>query len=143
MNSLVMSVGGRVVQPFMVLVAVSMLLRGHDLPGGGFVGGLILASAFTLEGLIIGPLAMRLRMRLSPLQYCGVGGSIAGLSGVISVVSGKNFLQGIWVEWPLGAAGTIKVGTPVLFDLGIFVLVVGMVTAVMLSLLEDEDAIPA
>ncbi len=143
MNSLVMSVGGRVVQPFMVLVAVSMLLRGHDLPGGGFVGGLILASAFTLEGLIIGPLAMRLRMRLSPLQYCGVGGVVAALSGVVSLLSGKSYLQGVWAELPLGPAGTLKVGTPVLFDLGIFVLVVGMVTAVMLSLLEDEDAISA
>ena len=121
----------------MVLFSIFVLLRGHNEPGGGFIGGLIAASAFAIHGIACGVQAVRRAIRFHPMTISGFGLLLAALSGVLSLPFDAPFLTGLWSETDLFGLG-IVLSTPLFFDIGVYLVVVGAITSIALALEERE-----
>jgi multicomponent Na+:H+ antiporter subunit A len=131
-TSSIFRTGARLLMPLLLLFAIFLLLRGHNQPGGGFVGGLVTAAAFALYGIAYGVDRARRALLVRPITLLGAGLAIALLSGVPAVVVGEPFLTAQWVLQP------IAVGTPVLFDIGVFLVVAGVATMMVFTLAEES-----
>jgi len=124
--------------PVLVLVAVFVTFRGHNAPGGGFAGGLIVSIVLVLRYLTDGTDAVR-RLPVDPIVVIGVGLLLAVATGAVPLLFGSSFLESaIWkVDVPL--IGSVKVVSSAVFDLGVFVLVSGVVAAILVALVEADD----
>jgi len=122
----------RLLMPLLLLFAVFLLLRGHNEPGGGFVGGLVAAAAFALYAIAFGTWRARQALVVRPLTLLGAGLLVALLGGVPAVVRGEPFLSAVWVSRP------IALGTPAVFDAGVFLVVAGVVLMMIFSLAEES-----
>jgi multicomponent Na+:H+ antiporter subunit B len=138
MKSIILETATRFLTPMMLLFSVFLLLRGHNLPGGGFVGGLMAASAFTLYAFAFTPQEARALLRLDPRTLIGFGMLLALGSGAIPLALGEPFLTGQWGTFTLPQWGSVKLGTPMLFDTGIYLLVTGATLAMVLTMAERE-----
>lgn len=138
MNSIILSVAARVAVPLLLVFSVFSFLRGHDEPGGGFIGGLIAAAAVSLWVLADGIEAVKERLRIEPHGLMAIGLLVSVASTLVGPLQGRAPLAGVWVTiaTPLG---TGKLGTPLLFDLGVYLVVVGAVLTMVFSL---EEAAP-
>ena len=135
MKSLILQTASRYLMVLLVLFSVFMLLRGHNEPGGGFVGGLLIAGAFALYGLAYEPKAARRLLRLDPRTIIGVGLVTAAGSGLAALWYGQPFLTGQWLPYPIPFLG--KLGTVFFFDLGVYLVVLGTTLLVLLTLEEE------
>jgi multicomponent Na+:H+ antiporter subunit A len=114
-------------------MSVVIMLRGHNEIGGGFVGGLVAALAFALVGLARGTLRVRAVLRVHPLSVVGAGLMLALLSGLPGLVVHGTFLQQLWIE--INVAGLhVRQGTALLFDVGVYLVVLGSVLALLFGL---------
>ena len=136
MDSLILRSGARLLVPLMLLFSVFVLVRGHNEPGGGFVGGLVAATAFALVLLSEGLTEARRLLRLDPLTLVAAGLFVALASGVPPLLRAWPFMTGLWLKVPLPVVG--KVGSPVVFDLGVYLVVLGIVLAILFALAEEE-----
>lgn len=133
--SVILATGARYMLPTMVLFSFFLLLRGHNLPGGGFVGGLTAAAAFALFAIAHGVQRAQQLLRVDPLTFIGVGLLVAVLSGLPGLATGRAFMTGLWLAQELPAIG--KVGTPVLFDTGVYLVVMGITLLIVFTLAEE------
>ncbi len=122
----------------MIVFSIFVLLRGHNEPGGGFIGGLIAASAIAIYGVAVGVSEVRKALKVDPISMAGFGVFIAAFAGLLSLGQSLPFLTGLWGYIPFGET-EITVSTPMLFDIGVYFAVVGTIGAVALALEEDED----
>jgi multisubunit Na+/H+ antiporter MnhB subunit len=99
------------------------------------VGGLVAAAAFVLYSLTAGVAASRRALRLEPSRLLSLGLGIALLSGIPGLVLGRPFLSAVWITLETGAA-PLKLGTPLLFDVGVFLAVMGVVLTIVFTLAE-------
>jgi multicomponent Na+:H+ antiporter subunit B len=136
-NSLVLATASRFLITLLLLFAVFLLIRGHNEPGGGFIAGLVVAAALALYTFANGTQAARDLLRVDPLLLIGSGLAIALLSAVPGVVEGDSPLTGVWRDSPLPGGTEVKLGSPLLFDLGVFLAVVGSAASVVLRLAEE------
>ena len=136
MNTLIFRTLAPVITVTMIVFSIFVMLRGHNEPGGGFIGGLVAAAAIAIYGIAAGPAAVRAAMRLDPLAIAGFGVLLAALSGMISLVYGVPYLTGIWVYLPFGEP-EIALSTPMMFDIGVYFVVFGTFSAIGLAL-EDH-----
>ncbi len=137
MNSLILRTAAQYLLPIMLLFSVFLLLRGHQEPGGGFVGGLVASAALILYAIGYDTAALRQVLRCDPRMLIGVGLSVALVSGLVALLNGQPFLTGQWVSWSVPGIGEIDVGTPLLFDVGVYIVVLGVNLTITLSLLEQ------
>jgi multicomponent Na+:H+ antiporter subunit B len=137
MNSLILRTSSRLLLTLLLLFAVFLLLRGHNEPGGGFVGGLVAAASFALYIIADGPAAARRALYVDPLTLIAGGLLIAAGSGTVSLLGGQPFMTGRWVEVQLPGLPSITLGTPVLFDTGVFLVVLGVTMTIILALAEE------
>ncbi|MBC6715744.1 Na(+)/H(+) antiporter subunit B [Aurantimonas sp. DM33-3] len=121
----------------MVLFSIFVLLRGHNEPGGGFIGGLIAASAFAIYGIACGVAPVRRAVYFHPMAIAGSGLMLAVLSGVVSMVVSVEFLTGVW-SFPAFLGGDVGISTPLFFDIGVYLVVVGAISTIGLALEERE-----
>jgi multicomponent Na+:H+ antiporter subunit B len=119
----------------LALFSVFILFRGHNEPGGGFVGGLLIAGAFALYALAYEAETARRLLRFDPRTIIGVGLVTAAGSGLAAVWHGQPFLTGLWLPYPIPFLG--KLGTVFFFDLGVYLVVLGT-TLLVLFTLEEE-----
>ncbi|MDX9886765.1 hydrogen gas-evolving membrane-bound hydrogenase subunit E [Thauera sp.] len=117
----------------LALISLVLLWRGHNLPGGGFIGGLVAACAAVLLALAFGVNRARAVLRVPPVAMLAIGLALAAGAGVIGLLQGQPFLTGNWI-FPAG----LPLGTPLLFDVGVFLTVLGAVLHMLLCLLERE-----
>ncbi|MBK9260106.1 MAG: Na(+)/H(+) antiporter subunit B [Polyangiaceae bacterium] len=115
----------------LIIVSIYALFRGHNEPGGGFVGGLLIASAFSLHVLAHDVPSTRRLLRIAPHTLLGIGLSTILFSGIIGLCADGAFLEGMWTTVPIPGLGTVELGTPVLFDLGVYIGVMGMVLMII------------
>jgi multicomponent Na+:H+ antiporter subunit B len=131
----------RTVSPYlcalMILFSVFVCLRGHNEPGGGFIGGLIAASAFAVYGISNGVSAVRRAIIVHPLALAGFGVFSGVVTGLISVFFDQPFFTGQWV-FPGFLGVSFSLSTPMFFDIGVYFVVVGSMTSIVLALEEDE-----
>ena len=136
MKSLILQTATKLLFPLLLLFSIFLFLRGHNDPGGGFIGGLVGAAAFALFAISSGTEKARKLLRVDPKTMIGLGLFFAMFSGVISVMAGTPFLTGQWV-FPVVFGANLHLGTPILFDIGVYMVVVGFTLAVIFSLEEE------
>jgi multicomponent Na+:H+ antiporter subunit B len=110
--------------PVTALFAVYLLLRGHNEPGGGFIAGLVTASATVLVALAFGADWAREQLATIIRPAFALGLLIAALSGMIPMLMGEPFLTHYHAYLPVPGAGPIHLSTTLTFDIGVFLLVV-------------------
>ena len=137
MNSIIFRTITSYLTALMLLFSIFVLLRGHNEPGGGFIGGLIAVSAFAIYGIAFGVPATRRALIVHPLQIAGAGLMLATLSGVVSLLANVPFLTGLWV-YPNLFGVELALSTPLFFDIGVYLVVVGAITSIALGLEEKE-----
>ncbi len=116
----------------MLVFAVYLLLRGHHEPGGGFSAALVTGTAFALFAITEGPGRLRQAIRIRPEIISATGLTLGAGSGLPALVMGKPYLTGAW--WSFN---TLALGTPMIFDMGVFLAVLGAILAVLLALEEN------
>ena len=117
----------------LMVLSVIILLRGHNEIGGGFVGGLTAALAFSIISLARGVEGARALLRLHPLTLAGGGLLLAAASGMPGLLVKGDFLSHIWIDTYV-AGVNIKQGTTLLFDFGVYSAVLGTVLAFLFGL---------
>ena len=137
MFSVILSTASRYLLPLMLIFSFFLLLRGHNEPGGGFVGGLVAAAAYALYLIANGIQSAKKLLRVEPVYLIAFGLLLAITSAFISVFTGAEFMTALWTKNDFPVLG--KVGTPLLFDLGVYFLVLGIVLKIIFSLAEEDN----
>jgi multisubunit Na+/H+ antiporter MnhB subunit len=133
MRSSILQTATRVLMPLLLLFAVFLLWRGHNEPGGGFVGGLVVAASFVLYAMAYGVDAGRRALLVDPSTLLGGGLLVAFISGVPAVLMGQPFMTALWARIGVGSRG-LDIGTPLVFDVGVFLTVIGVVLTIVFTL---------
>jgi multicomponent Na+:H+ antiporter subunit B len=141
MISVLLQAAARYIVPIQILFSLYLLLRGHNLPGGGFIGGLIAAGALSLYVIAFDTDFARNKLRFRPQQFISTGLLISLISALLSMILGQPVMTGLWdgaipLHW-LGL-GSLKLGTPLLFDIGVYLVVVGITMLIIFSLGEEN-----
>jgi multicomponent Na+:H+ antiporter subunit B len=136
-ESIVLQTATRYMLPLLMLLSFFLLLRGHNKPGGGFIGGLVISTAFALYAIAYGGSAALRVLRVPPHSLIGAGLLMAGASGIVGMITGQPYLTGVWFTLLVPGLGELHLGTPLLFDLGVYLVVVGATLTIILSLAED------
>lgn len=130
-DSLILKVSSRYLLAFAIPLSLFVLLRGHNEPGGGFIGGLVGAIGIGFLAIVQGTAATRRLIRLDPIAVGGIGLLLALASGLPPLLlHGEAFLTHQWLDG-------LPVGTAVVFDIGVYLVVVGFALAFLLPVLED------
>ncbi len=128
--------------PLCLVLSIIVLYRGHNEPGGGFIGGLLGAVAIILIVITRGVRPATQALRIRPQTLMAVGLLIGAGSGLLSYLAGEEFLTGLWLPtFSLPLLGTVHLGTPLIFDIGVYLTVFGFVTSVVFSLAEAGEEI--
>lgn len=138
MNTLILRTIAPVLTSLMVIYSIVVLLAGHNQPGGGFIGGLIAASAFALYGIACGVAPVRRALYFHPITISGFGMLLAALSGLPSLLLEVPYLTGLWWFPKLMEGVKVALSTPLVFDIGVWLVVVGSLVTIALAL-EEKD----
>jgi multicomponent K+:H+ antiporter subunit A len=125
---------GRLLLPVAGVISVFFLLRGHNAPGGGFVGGLVMATAFIVQYMVSGTLWIESRMRIHPQYSIALGLMSAATAGAAAWLRSENFLTSLEWHARIPLIGEIHVSSTLLFDFGVYLLVVGATTLMLIAL---------
>ena len=121
------------------LLAFIFFMKGHNNPGGGFIAGLMVASAIILTMLAEDTASVQRSFLIRPLKLAIFGVIIALTSALLPILAGESFFTGLWLpEFSLPLIGTVHAGTPLLFDLGVFLTVIGFTVSVIFDLENTE-----
>ena len=129
-GSLMLRQSMRPLATILLVVSLAILWRGHNLPGGGFIGGLVAVTGFTLLIVTFGRGIQRGLGRIAPPTIIGIGLACAVGAGLFGLVAELSFMTGLWVE-----LFGVKLGTPLLFDVGVFLTVFGSVMHMLRNLI--------
>src|SRR5690554_2997237 len=135
MKSIILRTAANYLLPLLLLFSVFILLRGHYLPGGGFVGGLIAATAFVLHSLGNGLKETKQIIKFHPGFLMPLGLAIALGSGILPFFFGESILTSLWIEEPIPILGMI--GTTLFFDAGVYIVVVGVTLTIIFTITES------
>ncbi|GAC70056.1 hydrogen gas-evolving membrane-bound hydrogenase subunit E, partial [Gordonia soli] len=133
-RSMVLEATTRLIFPTMVVLSVYFFYAGHNAPGGGFAGGLTMGLALVLRYLAGGRYELGEALPIEPGRILGAGLAISALTAVGAMVAGAPALSSAVVEIDVPVLGDIKLVTALFFDLGIYLIVVGLVLDVLRSL---------
>ncbi len=125
LNPVLLSVAARILLPFALLVSVYIFLRGHNLPGGGFIAGLVTSVALVMQYMAGGLVATSEKLQMNFPKIIGSGVLIAGLTGLGSFIFGSAFLTSTFGHPSLPFVGEVPLASAAAFDLGVFLTVVG------------------
>jgi multicomponent K+:H+ antiporter subunit A len=131
---LVASVTMRLLFPVICIVAIFLLLRGHDLPGGGFAAGLMMSIAILLQYMAGGTRWVEDHLRVHPLRWMGSGLLLAAGTGAAALFFGKPFLTSYFAYADLGWLGKLPMASAMLFDIGVFALVFGATVLILIAI---------
>lgn len=136
MNSIILRTASNYLLPLLLLFSVFILLRGHYLPGGGFIGGLIASIAFVLHAFANGLKITKSVLRTHPGFLIPFGLSTALLSALAPIfLTGQSFLTGLWFPDPVAVVGMI--GTTLFFDIGVYLVVIGVTLTIIFTISES------
>ncbi len=135
MFSLLFRTATRFLFPLMIVFSIFVLFRGHNAPGGGFIGGLVGAAGFALYIIAFGTEQARTAMRFSRRLYMAIGLTLMLGSGLVSLLAGDAFMTTQWYSIQIPVLG--KLGTPAIFDTGVYLAVIGVTMIILMSLAED------
>ena len=137
MKSIILVAGARALVNLLLVFSAFMLLRGHNSPGGGFIGGLIAATGFVLHAIACGTTDARKALRFDPGSIAGVGLGVALLAGLSAALFGDALFTGQWLF--IGATEDSKgipLSTVLIFDIGVYLVVLGAILSITFALEE-------
>ncbi|MBB3191302.1 Na+/H+ antiporter subunit B [Halomonas cerina] len=134
-STLILGVAAQLLLPLQLLFSVFLLLRGHDAPGGGFIAGLVAAGGFALYLFAHGRRAMAAILKVAPRDLIGAGLLLGLLSVVPAWWQDEAFFTAQWWTLPFG----IPLSTPLLFDLGVYLVVLGALLTAITALVEIDQ----
>ena len=120
--------------PLLLLFSIFVLLRGHYLPGGGFVGGIIASIAFVLHAFAFGLRNTRKLLRVRPMKLMPAGLLLAVFSAVLPFFQGSPIMTVLWLNKPIPVIGWV--GSALLFDLGVYIVVLGVALTIIFTISE-------
>jgi len=139
-DSVILRLAARALFLPLLLLSLVALYRGHNLPGGGFIGGLLASAPFVLLSLSEGVEEARRRLRCSPITLMAAGIGVALVGAVLAMLFLQNFFTGLWLPaFELPLLGMVHLGTPLIFDVGVYVGVVGFTLTVVFYLEELKE----
>jgi multicomponent K+:H+ antiporter subunit A len=124
----------RLLLPMAGLVSIYFLLRGHNAPGGGFVGGLVMATAIVVQYMASGTLWVEARLRIHPQVWIATGLLAASGAGVGAWLASRSFLTALALDVHVPLLGGVHLSSVLLFDLGVYMLVVGATMLMLIAL---------
>jgi multicomponent Na+:H+ antiporter subunit B len=130
----------RTLYPALLVLSVWVLLRGHNEPGGGFIGGMIAVSATAIRAIALGACRAERALPLGSTGLAATGVGLALASGLPALLLGRPYLTHLWAELPLGVT-TLDVSTVLVFDVGVYLCVwgaLGGIAAQMIALDEER-----
>lgn len=133
MQSVILKTATRLMVGMILVFAAYLLLRGHHEPGGGFIAALVAGTGFALLAIAEGADKVRRAVRVRPATIAFTGLGLAIIAGLPALFASRPFLTGMWWE----VAPKLSVGTPLVFDIGVFLAVLGAILAILLAL-EDR-----
>jgi multicomponent Na+:H+ antiporter subunit B len=136
MNSIVLQVGTRLLVSLILMFSIYILFRGHNQPGGGFIGGLIAASGVILYSVAFGHRMAADALRAPSIAIAGLGLFLGAFAGIMAALGGEPFLTGLWYFPKIELDFKVALSTPLLFDIGVYLVVVGGLTTIALELEE-------
>nr|WP_319398033.1 MnhB domain-containing protein [uncultured Carboxylicivirga sp.] len=138
MNAILLQLAARVIRVVMIIASVFVLFRGHNEPGGGFIGGLLAGGGIVLYVIAYynHPLLSKTLRALAPMRVIGL--ILALGSGILGMLFGESFLHALWWKIKLPLIGAIDISTPLIFDIGVYFAVIGVMVMVILLLMEDR-----
>jgi multisubunit Na+/H+ antiporter MnhB subunit len=140
MKPVILAESSRFLHVGFVLLSIWVLYRGHNLPGGGFIGGLLLASAFILTAMSSGYQVALRRLRIKPTALVAIGLLTCLVSGLPAIFLGFPFMKALWLPtFSLPLLGTVHLGTPLVFDAGVYLAVAGFCLKVFFSFMESNE----
>ncbi|WP_131783207.1 Na+/H+ antiporter subunit B [Legionella gresilensis] len=134
MTSLILRTASKFLLPVTLLFSIWVLFRGHNAPGGGFIAGLIAASGFALYLVAHGVKALRGLIKIRLFLFLSLGFTFFLVSGLMALVKNKTFLTGIWIDIKFIP---VQFGSPILFDIGVYLVVLSSVLITMVALEES------
>ena len=142
MKSIILRTGARYVCALMLVFSLYMLLRGHNQPGGGFIGGLIGGTAFVLYAVGCSVSEARRALRVQPQNVAFAGLGVALLAALLPALTGGAFFEGRWLfvggEVPgIYSKGALPISSVLLFDVGVYLVVFGSVVTLVFAMEEE------
>jgi len=135
MSSLILKTATRLLVGLILTFSVYLLMRGHNAPGGGFAAALVAGTGFALFAIAEGPAVVRGAIRITPQKIVISGLSLALVSGLAALLVRRPFLTGLW--WIGESKQALAIGTPLFFDMGVFLAVLGTILTLILALEEN------
>ncbi len=139
MSSLILATATRFLFPLLLLFSVFLLIRGHNAPGGGFAGGLVAAAAYALYAIATNAPTTRRALRFEPRTLIGAGLLLALVSGLPGLIYGGPYLTSVWSYVKVPEVMSIKLGTPLFFDMGVYLVVLGVTLMIILPMEEEAE----
>lgn len=132
MRTIILKTASSYLLPVLLLFSVFILLRGHYLPGGGFVGGLIASIAFVLHAFSNGLSNTKTLLKFHPGFLMPLGLALAFLSGMAPLLFGLPFMTGLWYPEAFPVLGSI--GSALFFDMGVYLVVIGVTLTIIFTI---------
>ena len=136
-NEVILQSISKIVIFIILTLAFYLFFAGHNAPGGGFIGGLVLASSFVLLLLAFDIETLRKRIPIDFKIVAAIGSMIVLLTGLGAVVFGEPFLKQGITSFEIPLYGEVEISTVTIFELGVALTVVGVVITIILSISED------
>jgi multisubunit Na+/H+ antiporter MnhB subunit len=137
MGTLILKTATRLLTGLILVFSVYLLFRGHHSPGGGFAGALVAGTGFALFAISEGAPALRRALRIDPRRLTAVGLLTALIAGMAALLQSWPFLTGLWWGTGQGADAHVVIGTPLIFDVGVYLTVLGTILTLVLALEEE------
>ncbi|MGH9119823.1 MAG: MnhB domain-containing protein [Acidimicrobiales bacterium] len=138
-RAVVVDVSVRLIFPALIVGSLYLLTAGHNQPGGGFVGGIVAGAAITLRYVAGGVDEVRRLSRAKPWTVLGAGLLLAGLTALAPLVGGGAVLESVKAEVDMPGLGLVKVSSSLVFDVGVYLVVLGLVLMVFESFGDDPE----
>lgn len=138
MNSVILQLASKYVRALLIIFSVIMLVRGHNLPGGGFIGGLLAGLSLAYKGFAYTQDLVEKEMKLRPEYFMVVGLALVFASLWPGLFLEGTLMQGVWFTIPFPFTDGYKFGTPFLFDIGVYFAVIGVTVLFLFSLSEKN-----
>jgi multicomponent Na+:H+ antiporter subunit B len=137
MKSYIVQIAAKRLLPVTLFLSLLVFYRGHNEPGGGFIGGLMAAAGFIFYAMAFDTAEAEKKLRVSPLMLIVAGLTFALISTLPSLFAGNPFFTGEWISLNIPLLGNLKLGTPLLFDLGVYLTVWGVIVTIIFNVMEE------
>ena len=136
-DSLIIKAAALLLLPLQLVFSIFLLLRGHDEPGGGFIGGLVASGALALYLYAFGVEALKKLLHIPPRDILAWGLLLGLIATLPALLFGESFFTAQWLEFSLGE-NLIKLSTVLVFDIGVYITVVGTLITMFSALAESQ-----